>query len=148
VVAVVLADDALAAELPQAGVVVAARGDEVRAVGAEGAVPDPALVAVQGRLEREGGGVALCGRGKLVAGLQVVRGRRVERPDARGVVGAAGREVADVGGQKDARDVGAVGGELADGDDGGGVVTLDHTPDVDVALLFVLMLLAPVWCGG
>ena len=53
VVAVVLADDLLAVQLPQARVVVAARRDEVGAVGAEGAVPDPALVALEGRLEGE-----------------------------------------------------------------------------------------------
>ena len=53
VVAVVLADDLLAVQLPEAGVVVAAGRDEVRAVGAKGAVPDPALVALEGRLQRE-----------------------------------------------------------------------------------------------
>ena len=53
VVAVILADDVQAAELPEAGVVVRARGDEVGRVGAEGAVPHPALVAVQRRLERQ-----------------------------------------------------------------------------------------------
>lgn len=53
VVAVVLADDLLAVQLPEAGVVVAAGRDEVRAVGAKGAVPDPALVALEGRFQRE-----------------------------------------------------------------------------------------------
>ena len=50
---VILANDALRAQLPQARVVVAARGHQVRAVGAERAVPDPALVRAQVRLEWE-----------------------------------------------------------------------------------------------
>lgn len=53
VVAVVLANDGLAAQLPQPCVVVAARRHEVRRVGAEGTVPNPALVACQSGLERE-----------------------------------------------------------------------------------------------
>lgn len=48
---VVLADDLLAVEFPQPSVVVRARRDEVSRVGAEGAVPDPALVARQGGLQ-------------------------------------------------------------------------------------------------
>lgn len=47
--AIVLTDDAGGAELPQTGVVVAADGDQVRRVGAEGAVPHPALMVVQHR---------------------------------------------------------------------------------------------------
>ena len=45
VVTIVLPYDLLAVQLPQPGVVVRARGDEVRAVGRESTVPDPALVA-------------------------------------------------------------------------------------------------------
>jgi len=50
------------------------------------------------------------------------------------VVGAAGGEVADVGGEEHARDVGRMGGEGADGHEGGDVAVLDQFPDVDVAL--------------
>lgn len=64
--AVVLANNLLAVQLPQAGVVVGAGGDEVGRVGAEGAVPDPALVAGEGGLE----GVGL-GLGGGVGGLVV-----------------------------------------------------------------------------
>jgi hypothetical protein len=53
--------------------------------------------------------------------------------------------MADIGGQQDTRNVCAVGGEFTDGDDGGSVMTLDHAPDVNVALFFVLILLVPVW---
>ena len=42
--------------------------------------------------------------------------------------------MADVWGEKNARDVGGMGEELADGEDGGGVCALDHAPDIDVAL--------------
>lgn len=47
VVATVLPDDGGCAQLPQPGVVVTAHGDEISRVGAEGAVPDPALVVVE-----------------------------------------------------------------------------------------------------
>jgi hypothetical protein len=49
----------------------------------------------------------------------------VDGPDARGVVGAAGGEVPDVGREEDAGYVGAVGLEFADGDEGGYVGALD-----------------------
>lgn len=142
-VSVVLPDDALAAQLPQARIVVAAGSHQVGAVGAKGAVPDPALVAVQGGLEREGGRVAVGGGGQGVAGLDVVGRGEVDGPDARGVVGGAGGEVAHVWGQQDAGDVGVVGEELADGDDGGEVAAHDHFPDVDVALGVLVH-----WLGG
>ena len=44
--------------------------------------------------------------------------------------------MADVGGEENAGDVGGVGDELANGKDGGGVATLDHTPDVDITLSY------------
>lgn len=133
-VTIILPDNTLAVQLPQPRIVVTTCRDQIRTIGAERAVPDPALVAVQCRLEGECGGVALSGAGELVAGLQVVRDRGVERPDAGGVVGGTGREVTHVWGEEDAGDVCAMGSELADGDDGGCVVALDHAPDVDVAL--------------
>jgi hypothetical protein len=146
VMAVILPYDALAAQLPQPRVVVATCCDQIRAVCTEGAVPDPALVAVQRGLERESRGVAFGRRGQVVAWLQIVRHRSVEGPDAGGVVGGTSREVADVGGEEDAGDVGSMGSELAYGDDGGGVVALDHAPDIDVALAVLLALLS--WVGS
>lgn len=128
VVAVVLADDLLAVQLPQAGVVVGAGGDEVGRVGAEGAVPDPALVARQGGLEREGLWAAgLVGLGGLLG---------VDLPDLGGVVGGAGRELLDVRGQQDARDVLLVRVEVRDGLQLGAVEGLDEGPDEDVALFW------------
>lgn len=63
-----------------------------------------------------------------------MRLRGVDGPDAGCVVGGAGGEVPDVGGEEDACDVGVVGYEFAYGHDGGDVAALDHAPDVDVAL--------------
>jgi hypothetical protein len=131
---IILPNNTLTAQLPQPRIVITTRRNQIRAISAERAVPDPALVAVQGGLEREGGGVALCGAGEGVAGLYVVGGGEVDAPDARGVVGGAGGEVADVGGEEDAGYVGVVGEEFADGDYGGEVAAHDHFPDVDVAL--------------
>lgn len=47
VMSVILADDRLAAQLPQSRVVIATCRYQVRRVGAECTVPDPALVARQ-----------------------------------------------------------------------------------------------------
>ena len=48
---IVLSDDLLGAQLPQPRVMVAASCHQVCAVGTEGAVPDPTLVAVELLLE-------------------------------------------------------------------------------------------------
>lgn len=123
---VILPDNLLAVELPKAGVVVGAGGDEVGRVGAEGAVPDPALVAGQGGLEGERvGEAALVRAGGLVD---------VNLPDLGGVVGGARRQLLDVGRQQDARDVLLVRRELCDGLQLGAVEGLDQRPDEDVAL--------------
>ena len=116
---IILPNNTLTAQLPQPRIMVAARSNQIRTIGAKGAVPDPSLVAVQGGLEREGGRVALRSRGQRVAGLHVVRGGEVDAPDARGVVCGAGGQVPNVGGEQDARYVGVVGEEFAHGDDGG-----------------------------
>ena len=131
---IILPDNTLTAQLPQPRIVITARSNQVRAVSTKSAVPYPALVAVQGGLEREGGGVAFRGSGEGVAGLYVVGGGEVDAPNARGVVRGAGGEVPDVWREEDAGDVGVVGEEFADGDDGGQVAAHDHFPDVDVAL--------------
>jgi hypothetical protein len=131
---VVLSNDTLTAQLPQARIVVTARRYEVCTVRTEGAVPHPTLVTVQSGLERKGSRVALsCGR-QLVAWLEVVWRRGVEGPDAGGVVGAAGCEVSHVRRQQHTSDIRAVGGELADWDDGRGIVALDHAPDIYISL--------------
>lgn len=114
-VSVVLADDLLAVQLPEAGVVVRAGGDEVGRVGAEGAVPDPALVAGQGGLERVGAGPVVLGGGLEVGDF----------PDLGGVIGAAGGKLLDVGGEEDAGDVLIVGAEVGDGDELGALRRLD-----------------------
>lgn len=81
-VPVVLPDNTLAAQLPQPRVVVTTGRHQIRGIRTERAVPDPALVAVQRGLEREGGGVALGGGGERVAGGDVVRRGQVDGPDA------------------------------------------------------------------
>ena len=48
---IILPNNLLAMQLPQARIVIAARRDEVRRVGRERAVPHPALVARQRALE-------------------------------------------------------------------------------------------------
>ena len=149
---VILPDYGLRAQLPQPRVMVAASSDQIRAVGAKGTVPDPSLMALQTRLERESRrflrvldlgarGVAV-GEARVRDGVGHVLGRGGwgadaaegggggsqvgdDGPDPRVVVRAAGREVAHVGGEQHARDVGGVRGERADGDEGGDVAVLD-----------------------
>ena len=53
-VPVILADDGGGRDFPETGIVVGAHGDEIGAVGAEGAVPDPALVIFERGFERKG----------------------------------------------------------------------------------------------
>lgn len=65
-------------------------------------------------------------------------GAGIDGPDAGGVVGRAGRKVTHVWGEQHAGYVRGVGEETADGDNGCRVCTLDHTPDVDVALFPIL----------
>jgi hypothetical protein len=43
--------------------------------------------------------------------------------------------MADVGGKEDTCDVGRVRDKLADGQDRGGVATLNHAPNINVALI-------------
>jgi hypothetical protein len=131
---VVLPNDTLTAQFPQASIMVATRRHQIRTVRTEGAVPHPALVTVQGGLEGKGSRVALSCGWQLVPWLEVVWRGGVEGPDACGVVGAAGCEVSDVGRQQHACDVSAVGGEFAYGDNGRGVVALDHSPDIYISL--------------
>lgn len=126
VMSVILPDDLLAVQLPQARVVVGAGRHQVGRVGAEGAVPDPPLVAGQGGLEGEGAReAALVRAGGLVD---------VDLPDLGGVVGGAGRQLLDIGRQQNARDVLLVRRELRDGLQLGSVEGLDQGPDEDVAL--------------
>lgn len=46
--------------------------------------------------------------------------------------------MADIGGEKNASDVGGMCNKLAYGQDGCSVTTLNHSPDIDVALLLLL----------
>lgn len=78
-VAVVLPDNGLAANLPQPRIMVGAGSDQVGRVRAEGAIPHPSLMAGQGGLERV--------RLGLLLGLRLDLGHL---PDLGGVIGAAG----------------------------------------------------------
>lgn len=123
---IVLPDNLLAMQLPQARVVIRARSDQVRRIGAEGAVPHPALVAREGSLEGEWLGIA------ILIGLLGLLG--IHLPDFGGVVGGAGRELLGVGREQDACDVLFVSVEVGDGLEVGAVKGLDEGPDEDVAL--------------
>jgi hypothetical protein len=178
-VSVILPNDGLRAQLPQAGIMVRTSRDEIGRVRTESAVPHPALVPLQRGLEpvrlvpeqrpagrsddvsvllRRAAAAAAavlellaakrlehlllevvegCLRGALGDGLVVVFLGRVEGPDLPDlgcVVGGAGGELADVWGQKDARYVRGVGGEVCDGEQLGGFIVLDQLPDKNVSL--------------
>ena len=59
---------------------------------------------------------------------------RIEVPDFDSVVGGAGGEMFDVGGEEDASYISCVGGEHGYGDESRDVAALLHLPDVDVSL--------------
>lgn len=128
---VILSNYILAVQLPESRVVIRTRGDQVRGVGAERAIPDPPLMAVECGFEWEGVDVAF--RGESILWLRIVRLRGVDGPDPSCVVGGTGGEVADIGREEDAGYVGVVGDEFAYRDDGGYVAALDHAPDVYIA---------------
>lgn len=124
VVAVVLTDDLLAVELPEPRIVVAACRNQVGTICAEGAVPHPALVAGERRLEGEGLGFVLVGDGLHV----------LDFPDLGRMVGTAGGQLLDIGREEDAGDVLLVCREVGQGDELGSVVGLEKLPDKDIAL--------------
>ena len=51
---IILPNNLLTLELPESGIVIRAGGDQIGAVGTEGAIPYPTLMARQRRLEGEG----------------------------------------------------------------------------------------------
>ncbi|EKC98257.1 hypothetical protein A1Q2_07271 [Trichosporon asahii var. asahii CBS 8904] len=95
----VLPDGLSSREVPETGAVVGRRGDEVRRVGREGCVPDPALVALE----------------RAVEGVLVVLGG----PELDGRVGGAGGQVPCVRGEEAACDIFGMGEERRDGHERG-----------------------------
>lgn len=67
-----------------------------------------------------------------------MRSGGINRPDAGCVVGGTSCQMADVRRKENASDVGGMGHKLTYGQDGCSIATLDHTPNVDVALLLAL----------
>lgn len=124
---IILPNNTLRRQLPQTRVVVRARGDEIRRVGGECAVPDPALVLSECGLER----VRVCGQPVHLTRLDVA-----DLPYLGGVVCGAGGELLDVRREEDARDVLLVGAELGHRVDVCAVLVgvLGEFPDEDVAL--------------
>jgi hypothetical protein len=122
VVAVVLTDDLLGVQLPQARIVVAAGRHEVGAIGAEGAVPDPALVTRQGGFEWKGARL----------GVRTSRLHLFNLPDLGGMVGATGCELLDVGRKEDTSNIFLVCREVGHWDKLGALESLYKLPDKDV----------------
>lgn len=157
---IVLPNYDLTRQLPQPRIVITARRDQIRRVSTERTVPHPSLMALQRSLQGKRIGLAVQPNAAHAGAVHAVgeleravgprrrfglaaegfgrgggRGRgKVDEPDARGVIGGAGGEVFDVWGEEDTGDVGWVGGEFADGDEGGSVESLEHAPHVYVPL--------------
>lgn len=129
VMAVILSDDSLRMKLPEASVVITGGGDQVRGVGTEGTVPDPALVAGESALELEWNW-----RRWFAAGNGHHLVEILDLPDLGGMVGRAGREVLDIWREQDTRNVLAVSLEVSNRDQGGLLTILLKMPDEDVAL--------------
>lgn len=103
-----------------------ASGDEVSRVGAKGAVPDPALMAGQSRLEGE--------RVRIAIVVQLGCLLDIDLPNLGGVIRRTGGQLLDVGREEDARDVVFVRGEVRDGLQLSAVEVLDQGPNKDVTL--------------
>lgn len=131
-VAIVLTNDGLTREFPQTGVVVRASGDKIRGISTERTVPHPTLMRLQRGLQWK------CTRGafggQIFSPFDVVWRIRVNRPNTSGVVGRTSSEVTDVRRKENTVDVGEVGLEARDWNQGRNIAVLDHTPNVDIAL--------------
>jgi hypothetical protein len=112
-VAIVLADDVLALQLPETRIMVRASRNEIRRVGREGAVPNPSLMAIEFLFELE----ALLLLLVFFVALQHHGGRILEIhcPDSGGVVCRASGEMSNVWREQDSRDVRPMGLELGHG---------------------------------
>jgi hypothetical protein len=132
VVTIVLTDNLLGLKLPEASVMVAAGRNQVRRVGAERTVPNPALVAGKRTLQLEWhwlGRLATRGRDHFVEILNL--------PNFRGVVSGAGSKVLDIWREQDSGDVLAMSLEVGDGDKSCLLAVLLKMPDKNVALELV-----------
>ena len=77
------------------------------------------------------------GGGEAVLTGHLVRRGGIDGPDPRGVVGGAGCQVANVGGEQHASDVMVVSKEAGDWNERCDITVLDHTPDVNITLTSV-----------
>jgi hypothetical protein len=119
-------------QLPQPSIVIRACRNQVRRIGTESAIPDPALMTLECafKLER---------LRSLVIGLCLSRDRNhgfkvLDFPDLGGVVGRASGQVLNVGRKENTGNVVLVCGEMGDWDEGSLFAVLEEVPDVDVAL--------------
>lgn len=81
----VLANDGLTTQLPQASIMIRARRHQVRGISTKGTVPDPTLMALQRRLERERVDMTVSGR-KVISTGGIVRSGWIDGPYPCGVV--------------------------------------------------------------
>lgn len=132
VVSIVLADNLLRLKLPETSVMIAAGGDQVGRVGAERAVPNPALVTSKRALQLEWNwawGLAARSRDHLVEVFNL--------PDLGGVVSRAGSKVLDIWREQDSGDVLAMSLEVSDWDKSCLLAVLLKMPDENIALELV-----------
>lgn len=138
VMTIVLPNDLLAMQLPQARIMIRAGCNQIRRIRTESTVPNPALMAGQSTFQLEWL--------RLRGGLARNRNHGIEIlhfPDPSSVVGATGCEVLDIGRQEDAGDVLVVGLEMGDGHELGLLTVLEEVPDINAALYSLLVCLLP-----
>ena len=110
---------------------VATGGYEIRAVGTEGTVPYPALMACESGLERESSWFLIWAHGLHV----------LDFPNFGGVVGAACRQLFYVRREEDACDVFFMRREMSQGNELGSLVSLKELPYIDIALVLSIAVL-------
>ena len=129
VMAVVLPNDLLRLKFPEASVMVAAGGNQIRRVSAERAVPNPTLVTGKRAFQFEwywASRLATRGRDQLVEILYL--------PYLCGVVSGASSKVLDVRREQDSGDILAMGLKVGDGDKSCLLAVLLKMPDKNISL--------------
>ena len=126
---VVLSNDLLTMQLPQPRIMIRASRNEIRRIGTESAIPNPALMSSQSALQLE----RLTLRGSLARnrnhGIEIL-----DLPDPGSVIGAASCKVLDVGRKENTGDVLVVSFEVGDRHELSLLAVLEEVPDVDTAL--------------
>jgi hypothetical protein len=127
--AIVLANNSLAMELPQPCKVIRTSGNQVGRVSTESTIPYPPLMLGQSALELERTGFKSSFAGGRNHGVKIL-----DLPDLGGVVGGAGREMLDIRREQYTKKVIVMGLKMGHRNKLGLLAVLQEAPDEYTAL--------------